>query len=158
MHARAGVGLAVELELTAETLHHDGVNGVQPKAGCALMTAGGEEWIECLPFDLRRHAAAVVSHDQRNMIGFRAIQSNINDPIAPVGKRMCHRIHGEVRQHLPEWSGIAIHRKVAFGAKAQRQAALVEFAAQMRQGLLGELGCIKIAPIRLIRVKRHLLE
>src|SRR5262245_28479961 len=60
LNFRSSAALAFETELAAQTMGHDVVDDMQPKAGAAVVTTRREEWIEGLSPDVGSHATTVV--------------------------------------------------------------------------------------------------
>jgi hypothetical protein len=82
LHTRAGIRFAVEPDLAAELLRHDIVDDVQTKPCRTPVAASGEERIEGLSFDFRRHAAAVIGDEQLDVIVPVSAQPDVDCSLA----------------------------------------------------------------------------
>src|SRR5262249_9940949 len=101
------------------------------------MAAGGEERIQRQPLDLRRHATAIVGNAQLDMTGSGRAYGDIDRSVETVRECVGQGVDDEVRQHLSEWAGIAVHNETGFALKVESDGMLLQVPGEMRQHLLG---------------------
>ncbi len=70
------------------------------KAGAALVAACGEEGIEGLPLDIRRHAGAIVRKNDLDVIIGAQPRRDGNRAGSPVRKRVVGGVEKEISQNL----------------------------------------------------------
>src|SRR5215475_2376301 len=90
MNGRPAPRLAFQLELSAQTIDHNAVNDMQAETGGPLMATRGEEGVECLSPDVRRHAAAVVGKYDLDVAGSRRSHLDSDCALAIAVESMRH--------------------------------------------------------------------
>jgi len=112
MHGRADARLAFEPEVAAQTLRDDAMRDEQAEAGGAMVTAGGEERIKSLTFDLGRHAASIVGNEELDMIASNCAQRDIDRSRSIARESMGHGIDGEIGKNLSKLPWVAVHLQI----------------------------------------------
>jgi hypothetical protein len=80
-------GRAIEIESAPQTIGHDVVDDVQPKAGAAEITARREERIEGLVPDVGAHPATIVAEKDLDFVFTRRPHLDIDRSALVIGKR-----------------------------------------------------------------------
>src|SRR5262249_2753404 len=123
----------------------DTMDDVQSKPRRAMVTSRGEERIESGVLDVRRHSAAVVGHDELDLIITRRSQIDTDLTSGTIRPCMGHGIHDQMGQNLPEGTGIAVHFETSREAQIECDTAAMAFAIEMRQQLLRQFGSVEAA-------------
>jgi len=132
---RTRAWLAFQPDATAEVFGDNAVDDVQSKTRRSMMTPCGEERIEGLQLDLRRHSASIVGHNEFDVIvaGRCQIDAHLSSTVARIG--VGHRIHHEMGQDLPERTRITVHFKISLEPEIEQDTLAPKFAIEIRQQL-----------------------
>lgn len=104
------------------------------------------------------HAATIVGDDDLDIVLAGLAHPDVDDPRTSVREGVRHRIQKQIGQHLPVRPGIAVHGQVGLALDVQRQVLLAQARAQAHHHLLGEVGEVEAALVRIVAVGRDLLE
>jgi hypothetical protein len=132
-------GFAVEMESAAQTIRDDGVDDMKAEAGATPVTAGREERIEGLAFDVEAHTATVVRKKNFNILVSGRPDLDVDEAFFAVGKSVCDRVEEEVGQHLSVWTGITVHRQIGLAIDGEGEILLSQSRPQAGDDLFGQL-------------------
>ena len=113
--------------------------------GAALIAPRGEERIESATPHIRRHANTIVREQDFDVTDPGFPHLDLDGTARSVREGVSHRIQQQVGQHLPIWTGIAVHRQVRSAVDRKGQLLLAQPRLQAHHHLLGEIGEIEHA-------------
>src|SRR5260370_21424359 len=155
---RATPGRRIQGETSAEALGDDIEDDVQAEPGAAVVAPRGKERIKGAHPDFLRHADAVVRNGDLEVVAADRPRANRERSGATVRIRMDHGVEEQICQHLAIGARIAVHGNSRRYVDDERKGQFPEHRAQAGDDLVGCLGEIELAALRMAAIHRNLLE